>query len=103
MQIARKDYQLLVADFLERARRTSTDNLSRELYCLPYEPYAPIRKQLLNLLRLINQTRKQAGQEAIPPTVLRYQREITKVFASGEAPELESLAPETLVSLKLAS
>ena len=39
--------------FRENACRRSAESLGRELYNLPFEPYAPVRQQLLNLLRLI--------------------------------------------------
>jgi len=80
VQIAREEYANMKAFYIDIARRRSTDDLSRELYCVPYEPYAPIRKQLLNILRLVNQERSGVGMEKIPSTVLRYRREIQKVY-----------------------
>jgi hypothetical protein len=53
------------------------------------EPYAPVRKQLLNLLRLMNGKRQQAGFAKIPPSVLRYRREIVKPFAGAAASDLQ--------------
>jgi hypothetical protein len=85
VQIARQQYRELCAYFLDRACHRSVENLSRDLFCLRYEPYAPVRKQLLNLLRLINQKRQQAGYAKIPPSVLRYKREIVKPFAAETA------------------
>lgn len=86
--IAREEYANMKAFFIDLARRRSTDDLSRELYCVPYEPYAPIRKQLLNILRLVNQERSSVGLEKIPPTVLRYRREIQKVFVQQVGEEV---------------
>lgn len=80
VQIARKQYRDLKAHFLDIAARRSSERLAAEFYNVPFEPYAPIRKQLLNLLRLANRTRQTAGLEKLPPTVLRYRREIVKPF-----------------------
>jgi hypothetical protein len=52
----------------------------RELRAIPYEPYAPVRKQLLKLLFLINQKRRTAGYTKVPADVFRYRRAIVKVF-----------------------
>ena len=80
VQIGREPYRDLKAHFLDIAPRRSADALSAQFFNVPYEPYAPVRKQLLNLLRLVNQARQSAGSEKVPPTVLRYRREIVKPF-----------------------
>ena len=78
--IAREPYRELCAYFLSIACHRRTEALAEELYSLPYEPYAPVRKQLLKLLRLINAKRQAAGYSRIPPTCLRFKREIVKSF-----------------------
>ena len=83
VQIRRDKYRDLRAYFLEVAQRRSVESLSREFYLLPIEPYAPVRKQLLNLLRLVNGVRKQAGLTTLDAECLRYRREIVKPFAGG--------------------
>ena len=42
-----------------------------------------MRKQLLKLLRLINAKRQAAGFTKVPPTCLRFKREIVKAFESS--------------------
>lgn len=84
VQIERLRYAELMAYFEQRAPRQSIEELGRELYCLPFEPYAPIRRQFLNLLRVINQRREQAGLAVVPTTVLRYQRRIVRPFEALE-------------------
>jgi hypothetical protein len=83
VQIARERYRDLSAYFLSIACHRSAENLGRELWNVPFEPYAPIRRQLLNLLRLINAKRQSAGYTKVPPTVLRYRREIVKPFGDS--------------------
>lgn len=84
VQIAREQYTDMKAYFIDIARHRTAETLSRELYCVPYEPYAPIRKQLLNILRLVNDERSQVGLEKLPTTVLRYRRNIQKVYLQEE-------------------
>jgi hypothetical protein len=78
--IAREPYRDLCAYFLSIACHRRVDTLGEELFLLPYEPYAPVRKQLLKLLRLINAKRQAAGYSKIPPTCLRFRREIVRTF-----------------------
>jgi hypothetical protein len=82
VQIGQQQYQVLKAFFVDMAKRVSDEKIGMEFYCLPFEPYAPIRQQLLNILRLVNKARKPAGLEAVSPKVLRYQRKIVKPFDS---------------------
>jgi hypothetical protein len=80
VQIGRGTYSELKAYFLEMASRRRADELAKELYSLPFEPYAPVRQQLLNILRLMNHVRKAAHLEPLDPQVLRYRRRIVKPF-----------------------
>ncbi len=82
VQIAREKYRDLRAYFLDVACRRSAESLTRELYLLPIQPYAPVRQQLLNLLRLVNEARSQAGLTKLDPDCLRYRREIVKPFGA---------------------
>jgi hypothetical protein len=81
VRIGRDRHTDLKALFLELATRRTPDQLAAMLYNLPFEPYAPVRQQLLNLLRLINKKRKAAGLATLPPKCLRYRRRIVKPFA----------------------
>ena len=78
--IAREPYRELCAYFLSIACHRRLEALEQELFNLPYAPYAPVRKQLLKLLRLINAKRQAAGYAKVPPTCLRFKREIVKAF-----------------------
>jgi hypothetical protein len=78
--IAREPYRELCSYFLSIACHRRAEDLSKELFELPYVPYAPVRKQLLKLLRLINAKRKAAGFSKVPVTCLRFKREIVRAF-----------------------
>jgi hypothetical protein len=81
--IAREPYRELCAYFLSIACQRRSETLEQELFNLPYVPYAPVRKQLLKLLRLINAQRQAAGFTKVPPTCLRFKREIVKAFETS--------------------
>jgi hypothetical protein len=84
--IAREPYRELCAYFLSIACHRRGEKLAEELHSLPYEPYAPVRKQLLKLLRLINAKRQAAGYSKIAPSCLRLKRMIVKSFAPRSNP-----------------
>ncbi|MBX9622579.1 MAG: hypothetical protein K2X82_02080 [Gemmataceae bacterium] len=87
--IGRERYLDLKAHFLELATRLPADELARAFYAIPFEPYAPVRVQLFNLLRWVNKARHAAGLERLPASVLRTKRTIVKPF---ELPDSEGLA-----------
>jgi hypothetical protein len=87
-QIGREAYRDLKAYFLERAVRTPAEALGRELYSVPFEPYARVRQQMLNVLRLVNEARREAGREPLPPAVLRYRRRIVRPFDPASVRDL---------------
>lgn len=82
--IARKSYLELKAYFSDIATHRTAENLAVEFWKLPFEPYAPIRKQLLQLLHRVNDQRRRAGFERIPPTIIRTKRDIVRVFQREE-------------------
>lgn len=88
VQIARARYLELLAYFKDVAVRLTSDELGRELYSVPFEPYAPVRRQMLRILLTVNKTRKAAGLEPLPFSVLRYQRRIVKPFESSRVSKL---------------
>lgn len=86
VQISRDKYAELKAYYRQLATRRSAESLGRELFTLPFQPYAPVRQQLLNLLRIVNKARREAALEQVPYDVLRYRRDIVKPFAAGPTP-----------------
>lgn len=95
--IARDKYCELRAHFLDIATHRSAESLAGLFFHLPFEPYAPIRKQLLNLLRLVNEKRQQAGYAKLTPECLRYRRRIVRPFDDGT--EHESVSTSAAVVL----
>ena len=83
VRIERGEYKNLRAYFQGLATRRAVATLAEELAALPYEPYAPIRRQLLGLLRVVNRARKEAGLDKVPLSCLRLRRHIVSAFGSG--------------------
>jgi hypothetical protein len=73
-------YRELRAHFVDRATHRTVEALSHELRRIPFEPYAPVRRQLLNILRALNRARKTAGLEVVPASALRLSRKGVKPF-----------------------
>jgi hypothetical protein len=87
VRIERDEFKRLKAYFLDIALHRSADALGRELGSLPFEPYAPVRRQLLTVLRAVNRERKRAGFEPVPKTCFRFLRRVCRPFAGR--PELK--------------
>lgn len=80
VQIDREWYKGLTAYFMDVALLRAPEALAAELHGLPFEPYAPVRRQLLNAVRYINRRREAAGLDTISPLVLRFRRRIVRPF-----------------------
>lgn len=80
VQIARDAFRELKAELLGNARSRRPEWFAQKFWNVPFEPYAPIRKQLLGLLREVNASRKTVGLATISPDVIRYQQRKVKVF-----------------------
>lgn len=80
VEIERQRYLELKAWFIDLAVHRSADHLALAFYQLPFEPYAPIRRQMLNILRAVNSARKRAGFRQIPTEALPLRRRIVRPF-----------------------
>lgn len=80
VQIERRRFLELEGYFTEMATRRSATRLGLELYGLPFEPYAPVRRQMLRLLKRVNGRRKRAGLPMLPVEVLPLRRRIVRPF-----------------------
>lgn len=78
--IGRETYRELHGHFLDLATHRTVDGLRAMFWNLPYEPYAPVRKQLLRILRQVNAKRLAMGYERLPADALRFRRRIVKPF-----------------------
>lgn len=81
VRIHPETYRDLKAYFLDLADRRSAEELAAELGSIQFVPFAPVRVQLLCVLRAVNAGRKAAGLELVPVAVLRLRR--TPVLNQG--------------------
>jgi hypothetical protein len=80
VRIERNEYLRIKSYFTEQATRLTEQRIEAELRALPFEPYAPVRTQLLTITRAINRKRNSAGLPAISRHCLRFKRRIYRPF-----------------------
>jgi hypothetical protein len=85
VRIDREVYLGVKARLIELAPHRSVEALAGELNRLPFEPYAPIRKQYVKLLRAVNRERTRAGYELVPASCLRLRRRPVRPFEASRA------------------
>ncbi len=84
VRIQQTDYSLLKARMLDAAVRQAAEVLWDSFQALPYEPYAPVRRQLLNILRAVNRRRQLAGLALVEVTCIRMRRRICRPFGATD-------------------
>lgn len=82
VRIEQQRFRELLAEFEHLACRESAERLAGRFYALPYNGYAPVRRQLCRLLRHVNQRRRKAGKSALPKECLFLHRKPQAVDVS---------------------
>ena len=80
VRIDRGTYQQLRVSLTDMAVRRSAEHMAEEFRMLHFEPYAPIRRQLMCLLREVNRSRNVAGLDDVPSGCLRLRRRLHRPF-----------------------
>jgi hypothetical protein len=80
VRIHPRRYAELKAVFLEQAVHASVERLTQAFQCTNFEPYAPVRRQMFNLLRAVNRVRQMGGLEEVPRRVIRLRRRVVRPF-----------------------
>lgn len=94
VRIEREIFKDLKAFCLEHACHWSPERLGETLRGLPFEPYAPVRGQMFELVRAVNRLRKTAGLELVPVGCLRLRRRICRPFQELRiGPENDLISP----------
>lgn len=86
VRMGRQQYLDCRAWFCEWATRADAAELSRAFATLPVAAYAPVRRQLLLIHRVVNRLRAAAHQPLVPVEVLPLRRRVVRPFATP-APE----------------
>jgi hypothetical protein len=100
VRIERDTFRDVQAFFVEHALR-SRDWLEEQIRILPFQPWAPVRAQVFQLVRAVNARRKLASYELVDPACVRTRRRSVKPFGElrersvngREAPLLDHPSP----------
>jgi hypothetical protein len=101
VRIADEDYKRLKAYLLDVGVHRSREALEGFFFGIPFEPYAPVRRQVWNLVRAVNRERKKASYEPLDwYRCVRMKRRIVRPFEeAGGAPEGRRAVEESKESL----
>jgi len=92
--IERGTYLELKSYLLDLALRRGRESLERLFWGLPFEAYAPVRRQFVTMFKAVNERRSVAGLEPLDISCLRLRRRIVKPFETGQ-PETEAPSATT--------
>ncbi|MBI1826652.1 MAG: hypothetical protein HYR83_09745 [Planctomycetes bacterium] len=82
VRIAPEEYLRLKSYMINLAAHRSAENLAAMFSRIGFEPYAPVRRQLFNVLRAVNRFRHAAGFESVARSSLRMRRQVVQPFES---------------------
>lgn len=80
VRIERETYLELKAWLLERSSFLTVEQICRAFRQIPFEPYAPVRRQILTIWRAVNRARRAAALDPIPVACVRLRRRIVRPF-----------------------
>jgi len=80
VRIEKTEYRLVKDAFVRRALNAK-ERLEAAFSKLPYEPYGPVRSQLLAVLRAVNRRRSVGGLPPLERSCVRMSRRIVRPFA----------------------
>ena len=83
VRIEREEFRQLKHYLSSLAVKRSTPELEELFGALPYEPYAPVRRQLIELLRAVNRRRQTAGLSPVPLSALRLRRRPVRIYPAA--------------------
>lgn len=83
VRIEQGEYKRLKARLLRAANDTRPEIVVEHFGQIRYVPYAPVRRQLLNVLRAVNRVRQERGFKRIDSDVLVLRRRVLRPFGTG--------------------
>lgn len=86
VQIDQPVYLEVRDTLVDLASKRSAKSLEYQFRHFPFEPYAPVRRQILTIFGRVNKARKQAGLEPLSRSCLRLKRRPVKPFESKSSP-----------------
>jgi hypothetical protein len=64
VRINSEQYNVIKGYFLDVCAHRSVEQIRKELQMMPFEPYAPVRRQMLNILRAMNRRRRSTSRNS---------------------------------------
>ncbi|MBS1701785.1 MAG: hypothetical protein JST12_08990 [Armatimonadetes bacterium] len=93
VRIEMNEYKRFRAHILDLAKHRSKVAVESAFLSAPYQAYAPVRRQLINIWRAANRVRKEAGYELLAIECIRMRRRIVKPFEKVSDSRIESKNP----------
>lgn len=88
VRLSREVFSQTKRRFAVLSLKLSVEALQHEIANLPYPMYAPVRRQVLAVLRLVNNLRAEAGLEQVPSRNINLKRKPVRTFPRiGARPE----------------
>ena len=84
VELSRQTYRAVESYWLAMAKHLCRAELKRELSRIPYEPYGPVRRQLLEIVAEVNRVRERAGRKPLGSNVVRRRRRIVHPFQTQQ-------------------
>ncbi|MEQ8849011.1 hypothetical protein [Botrimarina sp.] len=87
VRLDKPTYQSVRAHLLDLARRPSyrdTARLIAEVESLPFQGYAPVRGQVLAIIKAMNRVRRHAGVGPLPMDIVPRMRPVRRVFVTAD-------------------
>jgi hypothetical protein len=81
VRIEREEAKRMTAHLVELGLHRQSESVALAFLRLPFEPYAPVRRQILMAWRAVNKARRAAGFEPVPIDCIRMRRRIVEPFA----------------------
>jgi hypothetical protein len=80
VRIEQSLFREIKIELVAAATKEAMETLNSRFAQLPFEPYAPVRSQMMVLLRAVNRRRQEAGMELLPFNALRVRRRPVQPF-----------------------
>lgn len=94
VRLTERAYLELKAELVDIALHRSAEKLAARVFRLPYQPYGPVYRQILAIVKAVNVRRKGGGYKAVPLSCVRFRRDLPKHFVERDGDGLRALEGE---------
>lgn len=94
VRLTERAYSELKTELLEIAMHRSAETLAARVFRLAFQPYGPVYRQILAVVKAVNVQRRGAGYVAVPLSCVRFRRDLPKHFVCRDDGGIEVLDGE---------